>query len=61
MTYKIAIERKGAGNRIALTVDGAPIKGSIVHPPADGRKEVRSGDLGRGSLELALPRISPPT
>jgi cellobiose phosphorylase len=38
--YKIAIERKGAGNRIALTVDGAPIEGSIVPPPNDGRKEV---------------------
>ncbi|MGA2752468.1 MAG: hypothetical protein ABSE53_01775 [Terracidiphilus sp.] len=40
VAYKIAIERKGAGNRVALTVDGAPIEGNIVPPPADGRKEV---------------------
>ena len=40
VVYKIAIERKGAGNRIALTVDGAPIEGNIVPPPKDGRKEV---------------------
>ncbi|MGA2569557.1 MAG: hypothetical protein ABSF23_03490 [Terracidiphilus sp.] len=40
VTYKIAIERKGTGNRIALTVDGVPVEGSIVPPPADGRKEV---------------------
>ena len=40
VTYKIAIVRLGTGNRIALTVDGAPIEGNIVTPPADGRKEV---------------------
>ena len=40
VTYNITIERKGAGNRIALTVDGSAIEGSIVRPPADGRKEV---------------------
>jgi cellobiose phosphorylase len=40
VTYKIAIERKGAGNSVALTVDGAPTEGNIVPPPADGRKEV---------------------
>ncbi|MGH9606963.1 MAG: GH36-type glycosyl hydrolase domain-containing protein [Terracidiphilus sp.] len=40
VVYKIAIERQGAGNRIALTVDGAPIEGNIVSPPRDGRKEV---------------------
>ncbi len=40
VTYKIAIERKGKGNTVALTVDGAAMKGNIVHPPADGRKEV---------------------
>jgi cellobiose phosphorylase len=40
VAYKIAIERKGAGNNVALTVDGAPLEGSIVALPADGRKEV---------------------
>ena len=40
VTYNIAIERKGEGNSIALTVDGAPVKGNVVTPPADGRKEV---------------------
>jgi len=40
VTYKIAVERKGAGNKVALTVDGAPIEGNIVSAPADGRKEV---------------------
>jgi len=40
VTYNIAIDRKGAGNSIALTVDGAPVNGNLVTPPADGRKEV---------------------
>jgi len=40
VTYKIAIEREGKGNRIALSVDGAPIAGNVVRPPADGRREV---------------------
>jgi len=40
VVYKISIERKGDGNSIALTVDGKPIKGNVVSPPADGRKEV---------------------
>ena len=40
VVYKISIERKGEGNEIALTVDGAPIEGNVVTPPADGRKEV---------------------
>ena len=40
VVYNIAIERKGAGNRIALTVDGAPIEGNLVLAPRDGRREV---------------------
>jgi cellobiose phosphorylase len=40
VTYKISIERQGEGNRIALTVDGVPIEGSVVVPPQDGQKEV---------------------
>ena len=38
--YRISIERKGAGNTIALTVDGVPTEGNVVQPPADGRMEV---------------------
>jgi cellobiose phosphorylase len=40
VTYKITIERQGEGNQIALTVDGKPVEGNVVTPPADGRKEV---------------------
>ncbi len=40
VVYNIAIERKGEGNQIALTVDGKPIAGNVVAPPTDGRKEV---------------------
>jgi cellobiose phosphorylase len=38
--YRIAIERQGSGNHIALTVDGVPIEGNIVPPPTDGRELV---------------------
>jgi cellobiose phosphorylase len=40
VVYRIAIERKGAGNQIALIVDGVPLEGNVVPPPKDGRKEV---------------------
>jgi cellobiose phosphorylase len=40
VTYKISIKRQGAGRHIALKVDGEPIAGNVVFPPADGRKEV---------------------
>jgi cellobiose phosphorylase len=40
VTYHITIERAGEGNHVALKVDGVPIKGDTVPPPADGRKEV---------------------
>jgi cellobiose phosphorylase len=40
VVYTIAIERKGPGNTIALTVDGKPIQGDIVPPPTDGRTNV---------------------
>ena len=40
VVYAIAIERRGDGNSIALTVDGAPIDGNVVYAPTDGRKEV---------------------
>ena len=40
VTYHIQVERVGAGNHVALSVDGAPIAGDTVPPPADGRSEV---------------------
>ncbi len=40
VTYRIAIERRGEGNHIALSVDGLPIEGDIVPVPHDGREEV---------------------
>jgi cellobiose phosphorylase len=40
VTYHITIERAGEGNHVTLQVDGVPIKGDTVPPPADGRKEV---------------------
>jgi len=40
VVYKIAIERTGPGNGIALSVDGEPVKGNLVPLPKDGRKEV---------------------
>jgi cellobiose phosphorylase len=47
VVYEISIERKGIGDKIALTVDGKPIEGNIVPPPEDGRKQVSiKGILG---------------
>ena len=40
VVFKIAIERKGSGNRIALTVDGEPVTGNVISLPTDGRKEI---------------------
>ncbi len=40
VTYNITVERKGAGNSIALAVDGRPIGGTVVPLPVDGIKEV---------------------
>ena len=41
VTYSITIQRKGPGNSISLTVDGAPVTGNVVPIPTDGRKEVK--------------------
>lgn len=38
--HKISIERRGAGNHVALMVDGAPIEGNLIPIPIDGRKEI---------------------
>jgi len=40
VTYRIAIQRSGPGNNVALRVDGVAVPGDIVPPPADGRTEV---------------------
>jgi cellobiose phosphorylase len=54
VVYRISIERKDDGNHIALTVDGLPIEGNIVPPPADGRKEVLvKGILSKGPVAPA--------
>lgn len=38
--YRITIERKGEGNQLTLSVDGTPIEGNLIPPPAGERKEV---------------------
>jgi cellobiose phosphorylase len=40
VTYRIAVERRGPGNGVALTVDGHAVAGNVVPLPADGRSEV---------------------
>ncbi len=40
VTYKITVTRKGPGNAVALTVNGAPVAGNIVPLPAEGVTEV---------------------
>ena len=39
-TYRIAVERRGPGNAVSLTVDGRPITGDVVPLPLAGQKEV---------------------
>jgi cellobiose phosphorylase len=41
VTYDISVTRAGAGNRVQLTVDGKPVDGSIVAPPAAGISAVK--------------------
>ena len=41
VTYRIAVSRKGAGNKVSLKVDGKAIGGSVIPAPTDGRKEVK--------------------
>jgi cellobiose phosphorylase len=40
VTYDITVKRVGEGNAVVLRVNGAPIPGNTVPPPADGRTEV---------------------
>jgi cellobiose phosphorylase len=39
--YHIEVIRQGPGNTVALSVDGKPIAGNVVPPPADGEKNVK--------------------
>jgi cellobiose phosphorylase len=39
VTYHISVKRAGAGNKVSLRVDGAPVAGDTVAPPA-GRTDV---------------------
>ncbi len=38
--YEIRVERKGKGNRVALTVDSKPINGTIIPFPPEGTNKV---------------------
>ncbi|HEV2174498.1 MAG TPA: hypothetical protein VGR71_13070, partial [Nitrospira sp.] len=40
ITYNIEVQRSGSGNQVALTVDGAAVKGDVIPLPTDGRKQV---------------------
>jgi cellobiose phosphorylase len=40
VAYHVTVTRQGEGNCVSLTVDGEPVAGEIVPPPADGRSEV---------------------
>jgi cellobiose phosphorylase len=39
--YEIDVRRLGAGNEVALEVDGQPVAGNVVPLPADGRQTVQ--------------------
>jgi cellobiose phosphorylase len=41
VTYRISVQRVGAGNTVSLSVDGQPTQGNIVPLPPDGRSVVR--------------------
>ena len=40
VTYNIEVERAGAGNNVALAVNGVAVKGNVVPLPSDGRQQV---------------------
>jgi cellobiose phosphorylase len=39
-TFRITVQRAGAGNTVSLSVDGKPLEGNIVPLPAPGQMEV---------------------
>jgi len=39
--YDITVRRAGSGNKVTLKVDGKAIDGTVIPPPADGRKDVK--------------------
>ncbi|MBN1249347.1 MAG: hypothetical protein JXC32_16930, partial [Anaerolineae bacterium] len=40
VTYHIEVSRLGPGNAVALTVDGAPVAGTVIPLPAEGTTDV---------------------
>jgi len=44
-TYRISVERAGEGNAVALTVDGQPVEGDVVPPPAGDVVPPPAGDV----------------
>jgi len=40
VTYRITVRRAGKGNAVSMTVDGKPVPGAVVPPPAAGKTEV---------------------
>jgi len=40
VTYRIAVRRRGPGNAVTLSVDGKPVRGTIVPTPPEGCTEV---------------------
>ena len=40
VTYRIAVERQGPGNAVALMVDGRPVDGTLIPLPPTGTREV---------------------
>lgn len=40
VNYQISVERQGAGNSVALEVDGKAVSGNIIPLPAEGTKKV---------------------
>ncbi|MGD1155449.1 MAG: glycosyl transferase [Terriglobia bacterium] len=40
VTYHITVKRAGDGNHLSLKLDGVPVNGEVVPPPAEPRREV---------------------
>ena len=61
ITYHIDITRIGLGNRLTLTVDGAPVQGDVVPRPLPGRTEVTvRGVIGstQGSTQSEMGSVA---
>ena len=40
VTYNIKVERKGSGNQVSLTVNGAAVPGKVIPLPTQGEKSI---------------------